>query len=78
MLQLGIPGAEPLVGAEHVPEQQVVVPLWVVNGHHVHMMGPDLRGRFFHEEVSPIRSPIASINIADAAEPWDALKNHRH
>ena len=78
LLQVCIPGAESLVGSEHVPEQQVVVPLWVVFSNHVYMMGPDVRGGFFYEEVPPIRSPIASINIADMAEQWDTLRNHRH
>ena len=42
------------------------------------MMGPDLRGGLFHEEVPPIRAPIASIHIADAAEKRDTPRNHRH
>ena len=78
LLQFGIPGAEPLVGSEHVSESQVVMPLWVIYGNHMHMMGPHVRSGFFHEEVPPIRSPIASINIADAAEQWDTLRKHRH
>ena len=78
LLQLGIPGAEPLVGSEHVAESQIVMPLWVLYGNHMHMMGSNVRSRFFHEEVPSIHSTIASINIADAAEQWDTLRNHRH
>ena len=77
LLQLSIHGAEPFVGSEHVSEQQVVTPLWVLYGHHMRMMGPNVRGRFFYEEIPPIRSTIASINIANVAEQWDTLRNHR-
>jgi hypothetical protein len=42
------------------------------------MMGPDVRGRFFYAEVPPMRSTVASINIAEAAEQGDTLRYHRH
>jgi hypothetical protein len=47
------------------------------------MMCPDIRGRFFHEEVPPIDARIASIQIAQGTEPRSTLGNdhaggHRH
>ena len=63
-LQVCIRCAECFVGFEHVPEPQVVAPPGIVSGYHVQMMRPDVRGRFFHEEVTPLVA-IAAIQIAE-------------
>src|SRR5712691_2067698 len=77
-LQRGIPGPERCVGSEHIPEPQVIAPLRVVYSHQVQMMRPDLRSRFFHEEIaSSIPAHIASIKIAEATEQRPTLGNHR-
>ncbi len=76
-LQGCIPCAERFVGFEHVPEPQVVALPGVVSGYDVQMMRPDVRGRFFHEEVTPIDAHIASIQIAEGTERRSALGNHR-
>ena len=41
------------------------------------MMRPDVRGRFFHKEVTPINTHIASIEIAKGTEGCSTLGNHR-
>src|SRR5437867_3467078 len=77
-LQSGIPGLERYVGSEHISEPQVIAPLRVVYSHQVQMMRPDLRSRFFHEEIaSSIPAHIASIETAEATERRPTLGNHR-
>src|SRR5436309_462202 len=42
------------------------------------MMCPDVRSRFFYEEVTPILARIASIKIAEGTERLLTLCNHRY
>lgn len=75
-LQFCVSRAEHLVSSEHVPEQQVSVPLRVVHSHYMQMMRSDAGGRLLPEEVPPIPAFITSVAIAKVTQRLSALPDH--
>src|SRR5215207_484176 len=64
LLELEVSGTQLLVGPQLVPEQQPLMPLWVVRSHHVQMMDPHIGRRLLPEHVAPVVACVAPVDVA--------------